>query len=231
MLRLENIRYGYPRGPFRIEIDHLAIHESMITSVLGRNGSGKTTLLNLMAGHAHPSAGKIYLNEEDLTDRVAEVRPVATVFQQIGLFPHMTVRRNLEVAVEPNRFVSISATTVHKVEHALSDFALGEFAQRYPSQLSVGQQQRVALARAICTEPQVLLLDEPTSALDYESIRNLRNLVLEFKQRKTVPIIVIVSHDLPFVLSVADEIKLIDEGRITFEGTVAQFKNTEHYIT
>lgn len=230
MLRLENIRYAYPRGAFRIEIGHMAFQEGVITTVLGRNGSGKTTVLNLLAGHAHASDGKMFLDEEDLTYTVAQARPVATVFQQIGLFPHLTVQRNLEVAVEPNRLFGTSAAALEKVEKAKADFGLDALAKRYPSELSVGQQQRVAIARAVCTEPKVLLLDEPTSALDYESIRGLRNLLVGFKERKTVPIIVIVSHDLPFVVSIADEIKLIDEGRIRFEGTVAEFKHTEHYI-
>lgn len=230
MLRLENISFAYPRGAFKVEIDHIAFQEGLITTVLGRNGSGKTTVLNLLAGHAHASAGKMFLDEEDLTDTVAQARPVATVFQQIGLFPHLTVQRNLEVAVEPNRLFGTSAAALEKVEKAKVDFGLDALAKRYPSELSVGQQQRVAIARAVCTEPKVLLLDEPTSALDYESIRALRNLLVDFKQRKTVPIIVIVSHDLPFVVSIADEIKLIDEGRIRFEGTVAEFKNTKDYI-
>lgn len=230
MLRLENIHYAYPRGGFGIDIGNLTIQESVITCILGRNGSGKTTLLNLVAGHARAIAGRVILNEEDVTDTVAQDRPVATVFQQIGLFPHLTVQRNLEVAVEPNRLFGTSAATLAKVEQAKADFGLAGLAKRYPTELSVGQQQRVAIARAVCTEPKVLLLDEPTSALDYESIRGLKNLLLDFKHKKTVPIIVIVSHDLPFVVAIADEIKLIDEGRIRFEGTVAEFKNTKDYI-
>ena len=229
-MKLEGIQFRYPRGTFSVDVERLTFDDSIVTCVLGKNGSGKTTLLNLIGGHIRASHGTILLGGNDLSASTAETRPIATVFQQIGLFPHLTVQRNLEVAVEPNRLLGTSVAALEKVEKAKADFDLNALAKRYPSELSVGQQQRVAIARAVCTEPKVLLLDEPTSALDYESIHGLRNLLLDFKQRKTVPIIVIVSHDLPFVVSIADEIKLIDEGRIRFEGTVSQFKSTEHYI-
>ncbi|MCB0537323.1 MAG: ABC transporter ATP-binding protein [Bacteroidetes bacterium] len=232
MLELKDIKFQYHEvnTSFSIDIAKTQFNASVITCVLGKNGSGKTTVLNLLGGHLKASSGSILLEGKEITDLKAELRPTSTVFQQIGLFPHLTVKENIEIAVEPNTLFKKSATTKSKAEKILSDFNLIEFANRKPIQLSVGQQQRVAIARALSTEPKVLLLDEPTSALDFANISYLRNLLIELKQRETVPVIIIVSHDLPFVMSVADNIKFIENGNFVFDGTSKEFQSSSHFI-
>ena len=110
------------------------------------------------------------------------------------------------------------------------DFSLTEYAERKPNQLSIGQQQRVAIARATAIKPSVLLLDEPTSALDFSNINYLKTLLQELNKKQTVPICIIVSHDLHFVLSIADEIKYIDNGELVFEGNKEAFINSAYNI-
>ncbi len=232
MLELRNIRFGYQNGikSFDIIIDKTQFNDSLITCVLGKNGSGKTTILNLIGGHLKVAEGQVILAGKEITDLTAELRPTSTVFQQIGLFPHLTVRGNIELAIEPNTLIGKSVQTKQKAEKILADFNLLEFEKRKPSQLSIGQQQRVAIARALSSDPQVLLLDEPTSALDFANINVLKKMLLEIKENKSVPIIIIVSHDLHFVLDIADSVKFIDSGRLMFEGTTKEFRDSGFFV-
>jgi ABC-type Fe3+/spermidine/putrescine transport system ATPase subunit len=232
MLEMKDIKFQYHEAntSFGINIEKTQFNASVITCVLGKNGSGKTTVLNLLGGHLKAGSGSILLEGREITDLKAEFRPTSTVFQQIGLFPHLTVKENIEIAIEPNTLFKKSAITKSKAEKILSSFSLAELKNTKPTQLSIGQQQRVAIARALSTEPKVLLLDEPTSALDFANISYLKNLLIKLKQKKTVPVIIIVSHDLPFVMSVADNIKLIENGNFVFDGTNKEFQSSSHFI-
>lgn len=232
MLELKNIRFNYrsAKGSFNISIDETKFDASIITCVLGENGSGKTTLLNIIGGHLKAEDGNVLLFGKDITNFKAESRPTSTVFQQIGLFPHLTVKENIEMAIEPNTLFGKSQITKNKAEKILVDFKLKEFEKRKPSELSVGQQQRVAIARALSSNPTVLLLDEPTSALDFSNINYLKNLLAEIKQRVIVPIIIIVSHDIHFVMNIADNIKFLDNGKFVFDGTTKEFQSSKYFI-
>lgn len=232
MLQLRNIQfdYGKSNSAFKVCIDNIQFADSIITCILGKNGSGKTTVLNLIGGHLKADSGNIFLGKNEITDLKAEFRPTSTVFQQIGLFPHLSVKENIEIAIEPNTLFKKSAATKTKAAKIISDFNLAEFENRKPIQLSVGQQQRVAIARALSTEPKVLLLDEPTSALDFANITYLKKLLFEIKEGKTVPVVVIVSHDLHFVMDIADDIKYIEEGKFVFQGTSTQFKTSQYFV-
>jgi ABC-type sulfate/molybdate transport systems ATPase subunit len=232
MLRLERIEFNYRNGlgSFNVSIDELKFDSSLITCILGENGSGKTTVLNLIGGHLKAEKGMVILFDEDITKLQAELRPTSTVFQQIGLFPHLSVMENIELAIEPNTMFNKNSATKSKAKKILSDFSLTEFEKRKPSQLSVGQQQRVAVARALSSDPKVLLLDEPTSALDFANINILKRMLTEIKEMNTVPVIIIVSHDLHFVLDIADSIKFIKNGRFVFDGTTRDFLKSQYYV-
>jgi ABC-type Fe3+/spermidine/putrescine transport system ATPase subunit len=232
MLELNKIKFKYADigTSFSIEILQTQFNDSLITCVLGKNGSGKSTILNLLGGHLQADSGNIILEGHDITALAAEYRPTSTVFQQIGLFPHLTVKENIEIAIEPNTIFKKSATTKSKAIKLISDFNLLEFINRKPAQLSVGQQQRVAIARAISTDPKVLLLDEPTSSLDFANISSLKNVLSDIKAKQIVPVIIIVSHDLHFVLETADNIKFIEAGKLVFEGTTIEFKQSKYFI-
>jgi len=232
MLLLNKIEFNYRNGTgtFNVSIDELKFDASLITCVLGENGSGKTTVLNLIGGHLKGECGEILLSGEDITELKAEARPTSTVFQQIGLFPHLSVKENIELAIEPNSLFKKSPATKSKADRILVDFSLTEFESRKPSQLSIGQQQRVAIARALSSDPKVLLLDEPTSALDFANISILKRMLKEIKDMQTVPVIIIVSHDLHFVLDIADNIKFIEKGKFVFDGTTQDFQKSKYYI-
>jgi ABC-type sulfate/molybdate transport systems ATPase subunit len=211
-----------------LKIGEATFNCSQITCVLGKNGSGKSTILRIIGGHLPLKAGNITLFDENIADLKAEDRPTSTVFQEIGLFPHLSIKENIELAIEPNSFFRASSHTKLKADKILNEFDLTQFEKVKPYQLSLGQQQRVAIARALAPEPRVLLLDEPTSALDFANISILKETLKSIKEKKAVPIIIIVSHDLPFVLSIADNIKYIENGSFIFDGSSKSFLASQY---
>lgn len=228
MLKLSNIEFSFTDGnrakDFKIRIDELAFQQHLIYCVIGRNGSGKTTLLNIIGGHIFPDAGRVFLDDQEITTLPAGRRPTATVFQSLGLFPHLSVRGNIEIAIDPNGFGRRKEDTFNRATKIIEDFELHDLEKSRPSSLSIGQQQRVAIGRAVASSPQVLLLDEPTSALDFEYIANLRKLLFRIKESCEVPIIIIVSHDINFVNSIADYVMYIENGGVKWQGNKDEFK-------
>lgn len=233
MLLLKDILFKYRNSAstFEINVPELHFKAGVINAILGKNGSGKSTILNIIGGHITCEQGSIYLFDKDITNEGAIERQTATVFQTISLFPHLSVKENIELAIDPNALFKVKKSTKDIAQKIITDFNLSEFAERKPSQLSVGQQQRVAIARATGTRPSVLLLDEPTSALDFANINYLRTLLQELNKKQTVPICIVVSHDIHFVLSVADEIKYVDNGKLIFEGSKEEFINSEFNVS
>lgn len=229
MLEINNIRKRYKNSDFSIQIENAKFREGKISCVLGRNGSGKTTLLKIIGGHLNIDSGEINVFGSDISKELASRRPTSTVFQNLGLFPHLTVAENLALAVEPNKLFGKSKDVLSNVDKVIADFQLEELRNNKPSQISGGQQQRVAIARAICSNPKVLLLDEPTSALDYQNIKILDDLLKNIKSTNKVPVIIIVSHDWHFVMDIADEIFYIEKGSILFSGNKENFKKTKFY--
>ena len=229
MLKISNIAYKYKNSAFSVQINKAEFEPYRITCVLGRNGSGKTTLLNLIGGHLSLQKGTITVFDADITNTNANERPIATVFQELGLFPHLSVRKNLALAIEPNRLFGKSDNVDSDVSEIIKTFQLETLQGKKPTDLSGGQQQRVAISRAIATRPKVLILDEPTSALDYQNIAKLTQLLQELKKSQQVPIIIVVSHDWHFVMDIADDILYIEDGKQIFQGTKEEFKVTELY--
>ncbi|MFM8428442.1 MAG: ABC transporter ATP-binding protein, partial [Candidatus Limnocylindrus sp.] len=142
----------------------LEIRDGEFFSLLGPSGSGKTTTLRMIAGFERPTAGRIYLHGDDVTDLPPFDRDVNTVFQDYALFPHMSVAENVGYGLEVRKVGASERAT--RVKEALRMVRLEGYDARRPAQLSGGQRQRVALARALVNRPRVLLLDEPLGALD-----------------------------------------------------------------
>jgi spermidine/putrescine transport system ATP-binding protein len=197
----------------------LAIERGAFHALLGPSGCGKTTTLRMIGGFEDPTAGRVYLGGEDVTDRPPYRRDVNTVFQSYALFPHLTVERNVAFGLERKRVDR--GQVRRRVAEALEMVQLGGLGKRKPAQLSGGQQQRVALARALVNRPRALLLDEPLGALD---LRLRKQLQIELKriQNEVGITFVHVTHDQEEAMTMADTIAVMNEGRIDQAGTAAE---------
>ncbi len=185
-------------------------------SLLGPSGCGKTTTLRMIAGFERPSAGRVLLDGQDVSDTPPNRRNVNTVFQSYALFSHLTVAENVAFGL---RFAKASREEARsKIGQALSLVQMQEFRDRKPHQLSGGQQQRVALARALILNPSVLLLDEPLGALDAK-LRKALQVELKALQEQVGITFVYVTHDQEEALTMADRLAVMNEGRIEQVGS------------
>jgi len=190
-------------------------------SLLGPSGCGKTTTLRLLAGLEEPDGGEVRLLGEVVNHRRPYERPVAMVFQNYALFPHLDVGRNVAFGLEQRK---VPAPAIReRVARALGLVRLdpGTYARRMPSQLSGGQRQRVALARALVVEPAILLLDEPLGAIDLK-LRKEMQLELKALNRQLGITFVYVTHDQEEALTMSDRIAVMNQGRLAQIGTPAE---------
>src|SRR4051812_17096696 len=187
----------------------LTIPQGSFFALLGPSGCGKTTTLRMVAGLEEPTAGRILIGPEDITDTKPYRRPVNTVFQNYALFPHLDIFENVAFGLRRRG----SKTVKRQVDEVLELIELGHLARRKPAQLSGGQQQRVALARAIVNHPSVLLLDEPLGALDLKLRRQMQ---LELKRIQTEVGItfVHVTHDQEEAMTMADTVAVMNAGKV-----------------
>ena len=194
----------------------LEVRRGEFFTMLGPSGSGKTTTLRLIAGFERPDYGQILLGGEDVAGKPPYGRDVNTVFQDYALFPHMTVRANVEYGLKVKGVGRGQRQA--RAEESLAVVRLGGLEQRKPSQLSGGQRQRVALARAIVNNPRVLLLDEPLGALDLK-LRVQMQTELKAIQQDVGITFVYVTHDQEEALTMSDRIAVFDHGRVEQVGT------------
>ncbi|MFM5886683.1 MAG: sulfate/molybdate ABC transporter ATP-binding protein [Dolichospermum sp.] len=198
---------------------NLEIQSGSLVALLGPSGSGKSTLLRLISGLEMPDTGKIILTGKDATYQSVQERNIGFVFQHYALFKHLTVRKNiafgLEIRKAPQKKIQ------GKVEQLLELVQLSGLGDRYPSQLSGGQRQRVALARALAVEPNVLLLDEPFGALDAKVRKDLRAWLRRLHDEVHVTT-VFVTHDQEEAMEVADELVVMNKGKVEQVGTPAE---------
>jgi len=190
---------------------HFTIGKGEFFSLLGPSGCGKTTTLRMIAGFELPSAGRILLENQDVSRVPPYRRNVNTVFQHYALFPHMNVADN--VAFGPRSMKLSAAEADRRVRTLLEVVRLTQFASRKPAQLSGGQQQRVALARALANYPRALLLDEPLGALDLK-LRQAMQIELKRIQREVGITFIYVTHDQEEALTMSDRIAVMNEGRV-----------------
>lgn len=202
-----------------VENVSLEIESGSLVALLGPSGSGKSTLLRLIAGLEMPDSGKILLTGKDATNQSVQDRNIGFVFQHYALFKHMTVRQNVAFGMEIRK--ATKGKVKGRVEELLELVQLKGLGDRYPSQLSGGQRQRVALARALAVEPKVLLLDEPFGALDAKVRKDLRAWLRRLHDEVHVTT-VFVTHDQEEAMEVADEIVVMNKGKVEQVGTPAQ---------
>jgi sulfate transport system ATP-binding protein len=198
----------------------LQFADGELTALLGPSGCGKTTLLRIIAGLEFPDAGRVLLDGADASASHVRERQVGFVFQHYALFKHMTVFENVAfgLRVKPRKERPSEAQIREKVKKLLELVQLDWIADRYPPQLSGGQRQRIALARALAVEPRVLLLDEPFGALDAKVRKELRRWLRQLHDELHVTSI-FVTHDQEEALEVADQIVLMNKGRVEQLGT------------
>ena len=189
----------------------LDIPTGQLTALLGPSGGGKSTLLRIVAGLESADSGSVHIEGKEATHLPPQKRNVGFVFQHYAAFKHMTVAKNVAYGLEIRK--RPKAETQRRVEELLELVHLSQFAHRLPSQLSGGQRQRMALARALAVEPTVLLLDEPFGALDAKVRKELRDWLRRLHDEVHVTT-VFVTHDQEEALEVADEIVVINDGRI-----------------
>jgi ABC-type Fe3+/spermidine/putrescine transport system ATPase subunit len=196
-----------------VAVDDIELHieHGEYVVLLGPSGCGKTTTLRMIGGHEEPTSGDIVLDGQSLLGLPPDRRPTTTVFQHFALFPHRTVRENVEFGLKMHGMGKDARR--ERAGGALDMVGLREMADRKPSALSGGQQQRVALARVLVTEPKALLLDEPLGDLD-RLLRLRMRVELRSLQRQTGLMFIHVTHDQEEALSVGDRIVVMHEGRI-----------------
>jgi sulfate transport system ATP-binding protein len=194
----------------------ISVPTGSLTALLGPSGSGKSTLLRVISGLEQPDAGRVVIEGSDVTGLPPQRRGIGFVFQHYAAFKHMTVHKNVAFGLEIRRRPRPEIKA--RVEELLELVQLNGLAERYPAQLSGGQRQRMALARALAVEPTVLLLDEPFGALDARVRKELRAWLRRLHDEVHVTT-VFVTHDQEEAMEIADQIVLMNQGRVEQTGS------------
>lgn len=214
-IRVENIVKRYGKNTVLNEVN-LDIQKGEFVCLLGPSGCGKSTLLRLIAGLDMPTEGMVYLNDKEATYLPPAKRNFGIMFQSYALFPNLTASENVAYGLENKK---IPKQVVHETVNRLLDtVGLMSAKNRYPSQLSGGEQQRIALARALAVSPDFLLLDEPLSALDAKVRIKLRREICKI-QRELGLTTIMVTHDQDEALTMADRIIVMNKAEIMQSGT------------
>ncbi|MEW9080566.1 ABC transporter ATP-binding protein [Terrisporobacter glycolicus] len=214
MIKFKNISKKFKNTTVLSDIS-FEIEKGQLVAIIGESGCGKTTTLKMINRLTKPTSGKIHINGEDISMKnVIDLRRnIGYVIQQTGLFPHMTIRENIELIpkVQNKSSEDITQRTYDLMDMVGLD--CNEFLDRYPTELSGGQQQRVGVARAFATDPDIILMDEPFSALDPITRSSLQDelVSLQSKLKKTI---VFVTHDMDEAVKISDKICIMDKGEI-----------------
>ncbi|MBF9038081.1 ATP-binding cassette domain-containing protein [Rhodobacterales bacterium LSUCC0387] len=187
-------------------------------ALMGRSGAGKSTLISLIAGFLSPNAGEIWLEGANLTHSDPSKRPISILFQDSNLFPHLTLRENLGLALSPR--LAMNAAMETQISTALAQVGLSGFEGRLPASLSGGQQSRAAIARVLLQNRPILLMDEPFAALDPALRREMAELISTLCRDLGLTLI-LASHDFMDAERMCDRVMLLTEGRITEDCPIA----------
>jgi len=212
-LAFREVSVAVPNGRQSLHNVSLDVEQGTVTAILGRSGSGKTTLLRTANRMVEPSSGSVFVAGAPDTDVVSLRRKMGYVIQETGLFPHLTVERNIGIILEAEGRPKLQRA--NRVRELLQLVGLDPeiFAKRFPHQLSGGQRQRAGLARALAAEPPILLMDEPFGALDPLTRAEMQDMLRELLRRVDVTVL-LVTHDLDEALYLAEHIALLSEGKL-----------------
>ena len=214
MIRLEHVTKSFGRYKALDDVS-IVVEEGEFLTVIGRSGCGKTTMLRMINGLQKPDSGKVYAAGEDVgeADLIRLRRKIGYVIQNKGLFPHMTVEKNIIYVPV------ISGQKDKRQNRKLAEELIGlvglerEMLDRYPEELSGGQQQRVGIARALASRPKLLLMDEPFGALDEITKRAMQNELLAL-QKKLGMTVVFITHDIREAIKLGDRVLVMEQGKI-----------------
>jgi iron(III) transport system ATP-binding protein len=224
-VRLEDVGFSYDDRVVLSNV-HLSIRDGEVLALLGPSGSGKTTLLRLILGFAVPDTGFVSVGGQTVSEAgkllvPPEERGLAVVFQDLALWPHLTVRGNLDFGLAARRIGARERES--RISVLLERLGIADKADCYPGRLSGGERQRVAIARALVLEPRAIVLDEPMSNLDVTLKRQLLALFRElFRENGSTGLYV--THDLREAASLGDRIAILESGRIVQVGTLDELR-------
>lgn len=209
---------------------NLDIHKGEVVAIIGPSGSGKSTLLRSLNLLEEPTSGAIFFDGADLAGKSVNIdlhrQKMGMVFQHFNLFPHLTVKKNLELAPTLLKLKDKEAISA-RADELLARVGLADKANAYPKSLSGGQQQRIAIARALAMDPDVILFDEPTSALDPEMVGEVLELMKELAH--TGITMLVVTHEMGFAREVSNRVIFIDDGKIQEDEPPQElFTNPKH---
>lgn len=221
-LRFENIskRYGSIKALDNVS---LTIEKGEFFSFLGPSGCGKTTLLRIAAGFEKPDSGRVFLDDQDITNLSPHERPVNTVFQNYALFPHLTLYENIAFGLRVAK--KSEAEIKREVDRMLHMIQMTDHAYKKPDSISGGQKQRVAIARALINHPRVLLLDEPLAALDLK-LRQKMLFELNLIHDEVGITFLFVTHDQGEAMAVSDRIAVLNDAKVEQVGTPVELYET-----
>lgn len=215
MIKLNNVSKSYDGKSYVIDELDIQIDNGELVVLVGESGCGKTTTMKMINRLIEPTGGEILIDDRDIKtfDKNDLRRNIGYVIQDVGLFPHLTIEKN--IATVPLLCKKDKAEVMKRVEELLDLIELPhkEYAHRYPKELSGGQQQRVGVARALANDPDIILMDEPFSALDPITREQLQNELLKL-QEELHKTIVFVTHDIDEALKLGDRIAVMSEGKI-----------------
>jgi thiamine transport system ATP-binding protein len=212
MLRATDLRLEYPDFVGQYS---LAVAAGSLCAIIGPSGGGKTTFIHAIAGFETPVSGTLSWHETDLLPLPPARRPIAMVFQDHNLFPHLSARDNVGLGLRPS--LRLADHELAAIETALAEVGLAGFGGRRPDELSGGQRQRVALARALISGRPLLLLDEPFGALDQDLREDMTALVDRLRHDRGLTVIMTI-HTPEDIVGVADQMALIQEGLVVAAG-------------
>ncbi len=225
-VKFENVSKIFKNGHRALQNVSFSVNQGQVVALIGPSGCGKTTTLRLINRLLEPSAGRVIVNDTDIseTDVIQLRHQMGYVIQNSGLLPHMTIEEN--IGLLPSILKKENAEEIsQRVEELMELVGLppSRFKGQYPRNLSGGQQQRVGIARALINRPSILLMDEPFGALDPILRKELQNETLRLKE-KLGKTIVIVTHDLIEAFRLADQVILMSKGQIVQQGTRKEFE-------
>ena len=228
MLEVNKLKKKFGKNIVLKEIN-LKIEKGDRLAIIGPSGCGKSTLLRCLNMLEIPNEGQIIFNNQDITKKGTNLslvrRKMGMVFQQFNLFPHLTVLDNIILA--PVKLGILTEKEAKKTAlDLLKSIDLSDKANHYPDELSGGQKQRVAIVRTLIMKPEIILFDEPTSALDPEMVNEVLDLIMSLADKGIT--MLLVSHEMEFVKKFATKILFLDEGKVSFLGTIDEILNSNN---